>query len=291
MSHFAVLVVGDVDEQLAPFHEFSSTGIDDEYVLDIDITQELEKFDCIEDFLCDYGLEDLVVTSEFELDLEDDAKHKYGYAIVRDGKLIKAVERTNPNRKWDWYVVGGRWSNKLLHINGMYMDSLLKKDLDIEVLKAITEIRARREWDASREVIDGMEMWKSWRQVKKMYGVEEDGIRDYKLIDEAGEYYSNQESVIALKNSDIGKNFYYWNHNIPEDLAMFDRNTFVEKRKREAFLLFAIVKNKQWCEKGRMYAFGISDDVYIDGEWVKKFYEIFDSIGNNERITLVDCHI
>ena len=41
MSHFTVLVVGeDADKQLAPYHEFECTGVDDQYILDIDITDE-----------------------------------------------------------------------------------------------------------------------------------------------------------------------------------------------------------------------------------------------------------
>lgn len=41
MSHFTVLVVGeDVEKQLAPFHEFECDGVDDEYVQDIDETEE-----------------------------------------------------------------------------------------------------------------------------------------------------------------------------------------------------------------------------------------------------------
>ena len=37
MSHFTVMVVGDdVDYQLAPFHEFECTGVDDEFVQNID---------------------------------------------------------------------------------------------------------------------------------------------------------------------------------------------------------------------------------------------------------------
>lgn len=42
MSHFTVLVVGeDVASQLAPYHEFESTGIDDEYVKDVDVTADV----------------------------------------------------------------------------------------------------------------------------------------------------------------------------------------------------------------------------------------------------------
>jgi len=44
MSHFSVLVIGDnVEEQLAPFHQFECTGQDDEYVKDVDDTEEMRE--------------------------------------------------------------------------------------------------------------------------------------------------------------------------------------------------------------------------------------------------------
>lgn len=53
MSHFTVLVIGDdFEKQLAPYHEFECTGIDDEYVQDVDKTEEArgefeEDTDCM----------------------------------------------------------------------------------------------------------------------------------------------------------------------------------------------------------------------------------------------------
>jgi hypothetical protein len=44
MSHFSVLVIGgNVEEQLQPFHEFECTGTDDQYVQEIDQTEEARK--------------------------------------------------------------------------------------------------------------------------------------------------------------------------------------------------------------------------------------------------------
>jgi len=41
MSHFSVLVIGSsVEEQLAPYHEFECTGKDDEFVREVDVTEE-----------------------------------------------------------------------------------------------------------------------------------------------------------------------------------------------------------------------------------------------------------
>lgn len=44
MSHFTVIVFGeDVEEQLAPYHEFECTGVNDEYVQTLDVTAETRE--------------------------------------------------------------------------------------------------------------------------------------------------------------------------------------------------------------------------------------------------------
>lgn len=41
MTHFSVLIIGDNPEgQLAPYHQYECTGINDEYVKDVDCTSE-----------------------------------------------------------------------------------------------------------------------------------------------------------------------------------------------------------------------------------------------------------
>ncbi|SCM71580.1 conserved hypothetical protein [uncultured Pleomorphomonas sp.] len=41
-------------------------------------------------------------------------EHKYGYAVVDEaGAVVKIIDRTNPNAKWDWWVVGGRYGGRL----------------------------------------------------------------------------------------------------------------------------------------------------------------------------------
>lgn len=44
MSHFAVMVIGpNVDEQLAPYHQFECTGTVNQYVVNIDRTEEIKE--------------------------------------------------------------------------------------------------------------------------------------------------------------------------------------------------------------------------------------------------------
>jgi hypothetical protein len=194
MSHFTVLVIGqNAEKQLAPFHEFECTGRDDEFIQDIDETEETreayqdgtssrykdsdgklhnpyeDKFyrdptpeevanagplglagigfgNGISYFSKDWGdgkgyrakvrfvpegmvevdipYKELMTFTEYVLKYEEKkplkpgqkktGKHKYGYAELNEqGEVVKVIKRTNPNSKWDWYALGGRWNGFL----------------------------------------------------------------------------------------------------------------------------------------------------------------------------------
>ncbi len=56
---------------------------------------------------------------------------KYGYIIVdRAGDVVKVVDRTNPAKQWDYWTVGGRYSNRLTNKRGLRCDSCRIADLD-----------------------------------------------------------------------------------------------------------------------------------------------------------------
>ena len=119
MSHFTVLVIGpDHERQLAPYHEFECTGEDDEFVQDVDVTEETREsweeqkqrdgntVRNFAEFASDWQGATIAL-GKSAIDLS--GEHKYGYTLVEDGEVVEVVRRTNPNKKWDWYVVGGRW--------------------------------------------------------------------------------------------------------------------------------------------------------------------------------------
>ena len=88
MTHFVVLVIGDdVEGQLAPYHEFECTGINDQYVIDLDKTAEaLAEYEQHKDdpdyptfraFLEGwYGAEHVVGPGQ---EPDRDGEHKYGW--------------------------------------------------------------------------------------------------------------------------------------------------------------------------------------------------------------------
>jgi len=127
MSHFTVMVIGNnPEEQLAPYHEYESTENDDKYVVDVDITEET--------------LSDYEVHKEDGQSLADFAEDWNG-VVLRDGKIYR---HTNPNSKWDWYSLGGRWSGLIklkpkkvtmlsftgeVELNKAGIDQAFKKDI------------------------------------------------------------------------------------------------------------------------------------------------------------------
>jgi hypothetical protein len=103
----------------------------------------------------------------------------------------------NPNAKWDWYEVGGRWQGLLiLKGSGVLSDSLTKKDIDFE-----------------------------------------------------------------------------------------------EMKRQDKLTIFAVLKNGEWFEHGKMGWWGCVREEKEAKVWTEELSKLLDSIDDNELITIVDCHI
>lgn len=370
MSHFACIVIGDdIEKQLQPYHEFECTGTDDEYVLDIDITERVRKEYATEtrlyirtpegDMIPYYSKKtesfwrDLTVTEEedykndkltgrvrinwdsdkkehqiFELPagykkidvpvslcasfLEfakeyvpnyvikdgdqlpaDDAnKWKYGYMVVdKDDpeQVIKVIDRTNPNKKWDWWVVGGRWrgyfklkpgcSGRLGEASFMAdnnkdlpgrADCARKCDIDWAGMQQDAAFAAAKRFDeiASFGPID----WESFESIRKR-------VKDAK---KARQIYYAQSVIkkITAKNpflSDL-------------DEFLVGREAYIADAAKHATAPFAFIKDGQWFERGKMGFWAIVFDDNPEKhyeDWIK----VFESLPDDTMMTCVDCHI
>jgi hypothetical protein len=288
MSHFTVLVIGaDVEKQLQPFHEFECTGIDDQFVQDVDVTEE-----CRANGLDYYGLDDRTVESEADVDRDGD--HKFGFAVVKDGQILKAVNRTNPNKKWDWWQIGGRWSgflklkpgaDGLLGNPGLlgsrsnsgpgYADQAAKGAIDFDGMRDDAGKKAGARFDSVHAIIAGRD-FTSWAQSRENHPGN---------IDAARAFYNSQPVVQDIANSDILGWF--------EDLSTFSipREQFVQKVRDSACATFAVLKDGQWFEKGSMGWWGAVSDEKDADEWNRQFSELVDNLPDDELLTVVDCHI
>jgi hypothetical protein len=393
MSHFSTLVVGDdYDKQLAPYHEFECTGEDNEYVQDVDETEEARHSyeeattTCIQDVdgkLHDrftpegdwnpeffreptpeeeekYKLEKTLRHGnqdgiEWEMSDWKDGRgyrakikclpegwfetevptkavetfseyvkghygretvpfgeqpdlagvHKYGYALTDEGgNIVKVINRTNPERRWDWYKVGGRWNGYFKLKSGVRgiigepglqtmdknyrppaddrADQCLKGDIDIDGMRDEAGEKAASRYDLFLKVTAGLPPSISWDAVREKHrtGSGENDI-DYAA---SREEYNSQPMVEALRANEET----IW---FEVDEFLCTREAFVDRARRDALATFAVVKDSKWYERGSMGWWGCVSDEKDRDEWLKQFSDLIDSLPDNTLLTVVDCHI
>jgi hypothetical protein len=283
MSHFTVLVVGEnPEDQLAPYHEYECTGVKDEYVKFIEPSESIEDLEKeYEECKRDYSYRRF----------SDFMKEYHGYK-QEDGKWGRW---TNPNAKWDWYKLGGRWTGffKLkkgadgitgspglmtLEAEPGYADTALKKDIDFDAMRQEAKEKAIAHFDKVTELCGGTipKIEKTWEQIREKH---ED-------IDAAREEYHEQESVKTFKKA---SEITYWRNTL-EDYQC-TREEWGERAKKSAILTFAVVKNREWYERGSMGWWGMVSDEKDKDEWERQFHDMLDSLSDDTLLSVYDCHI
>jgi hypothetical protein len=297
MSHFTVMVMGEEPEkQLAPYHEFECTGVDDEYVQDVDITDEVrgeisKDGKTLVQALGWYGLEDRIVEHESMVDRANG--HKYGYAVVRNGELVKAIDRTNPNKKWDWYQLGGRWTGLLkLRIgfdgeagdHGLmtnrakpgYVDQARKGAVDFDGMRAEAEAKARDEYRRFHALIGDTPPPRTWAEIRAQH----EGN-----IEAARAAYQQQPAIKLL----VADDHFRWEDSPERFLCSEDE--FAQKARDAAIVTFAIVKDGSWYERGRMGWWACVSNEKERDEWNREFSKLLDGVDDGTLISVFDCHI
>lgn len=319
MSHFTVTVVTKerptaevLARALMPFHEFECTGHDNEYVRNVDILPELRGD--YEKYLASEGAEPMtfavyleeegghrIVGAGEEPDLA--GEHKYGWCRITDeGDVTEAVRRTNPNAKWDWYQVGGRWTGfyvikgadifrPLLDEKDLPMtgepslldpgrvvpenraDSARKGDIDFEGMRADSAKEAAARWDKIRGIIGPhADTFETWEKVRERFGDDIAAARTAYWAQPAHEALRlANESVFGL------------------DEYLVSRDEYVKRHRDWATRTHAFLRDGEWKENGEMGWFGV-----VHGEkedWHTEFGRLLESVPDDCWLTVVDCHI
>ncbi len=310
MSHFCVLVIGpDPEEQLAPYHEFECTGVDDEYVQDVDDTEEnradYEKYNSNEgdqvatsfaEWVEDWTGREIVRPGEEIITKGEGAVHKFGYILVdEDGEVIKTIDRTNPNRKWDWYQLGGRWTGFFKLKPGAhgetgsaglgakpakrgYADAALKGDIDFDEMRNEEAKASLEEFDKVVAIINGRPVPDFEAALKRM--------GEDKLEEARREYWD--DPVVRDLNA---KHLMPMFESLQETYCNFDRLAFEERVRRDAVVTFAVVKDGKWYERGKMGWWACVSDEKDRNDWHAEFYAMLNELPDDTLLSLYDCHI
>ncbi len=288
MSHFTVMVIGnDPENQLAPYQENNMEDCPEEYLSFVDETEYLKDgWDKLtEDEKNGYG-------NSFEEYAKDEGykKHpeeeKYGFY-------------ENANAKWDWYLLGGRWTGFLKLKDGAegqigeaglmtrsaipgFADSARKKDIDFNGMRKSEAEDAGKTWDKVNKILGDVEIPHSWEHVREVMFPGD--------LQAAREYYHNQ---------DANKKIDEWNrknnHSLfgvdPLDFLTVSKEEHCQKAADSAISTFAVLKDGVWYEKGEMGWWGTVSGEKDQSDWNKEVSKMIESLDDDTMISIYDCHI
>lgn len=296
MSHFSVLVIGEnVEDQLAPYQENNMDDCPKEYLEFNDIEEEHKKEYLTEELdMLKTPLGELIYSwdrkftdkekERFEKvkikkkdhfkTFDDYMKEFCGFEDGRDNETRKYGYYENPNSKWDWYSIGGRWAGSLK----------LKKDVDKSkfnnpnfswgwdekakkevLLKGLVDSALKKDIDFSRdeEAYKQAEIfWELYVEDRKPKNKEEKEM--IKLVFYKKEYYTKRYK---------------------------DKKTYATLCSE--FSTHAVLINGKWLEQGEMGWFGCSSETPDEArEWKISFFDRFiNKLPDDTQLTIVDCHI
>lgn len=416
MSHFSVMVVtaeepteAVLSKMLQPWHEFECTGHNDQYVQDVDRTQETldeyknetrsmykdpdgvlhtpydaefyrepspeeiqmigpmagsgaghgiswtsrdwddgrgyrvkvhflpegwEEVDVpvseimtLEEFIGPAWNDWKIVHSEDEIDVDD--THKYGYALFDDkGNLVRHIRRTNPNAKWDWWSVGGRWTGAfspgydpendpdhqekcfLCNGSGMRNDSLgceARAEDPSYTCNGCDGKGYHPSWPTNWKNIGNQVQVKDLPLEQLRTLAEEKAAKRYdrlmkivngREIPDWGATCAKYPNDIEKAREEFRKNPVVKAVDKDAEFTWIDwndyqctRDEYLDRARKGAIATFAFVKDGEWFERGDMGWFGCVSNEKDKNTWNDVFNKMLDDLSPDTWLTLVDCHI
>lgn len=203
---------------------------------------------------------------------------------------------TNPNAKWDWYSLGGRWAGFFtvkkdaeVAIQGHHrakdfakihnetvedlpeikVDRCLKRDLDIDRMRLEERMEAIKDYTAFITALGDEPLPPKWSEFTK----------EFSNINDARTAYHAIKGVQNLHGYFMFEDF------------LTTEDQYVNKRVQEVLSTHAILMNGKWYERGEMGWFGIVHDEKESEQWEVEFNKLFDSLPDDTLLSLYDCHI
>lgn len=287
MSHFTVMVIGDnPEDQLSPYQENNMGTCPEEFLEFQDETYYLKKsWDEMSQEEKDGYDNSFANYAEDEGYEKHPEEEKYGCYI-------------NAKAKWDWYVLGGRWTGFLkLKENSSgktgepglmtvsagegFADQALKKDIDFLGMRKDAEDEAGKLWDKVTKILGNVERPHSWEHVREVMFPGDIGA--------AREFYHSQPANKKMEE---------WNRKHKHSLFgidpldfMIPREEYCKKAGDSAISTFAVLKDGVWYEKGEMGWFGMVSDEKDPVDWNTQVAGMLELIDGDTLISIYDCHI
>ena len=180
----------------------------------------------------------------------------------------------NPNSKWDWYSIGGRWNNNLIvdkNNNDVYIGGNLGLGMSIE-----TSVKDHPELKR----VNGAKI----KDIKfdLMGGSYEKALREWELYVEEQEPKNEEEKEIVKWNF-YKPEYYIERYGTKEEYA----------RLNSMWYTWAFANEEGWAEQGKMGFWAMNNaDKDSTSAFIEKLNEYLKSPEHQEEyLFMVDCHI
>lgn len=250
-----------------------------------------------------------VVPFGSEPDLVDE--HKYGYVLLdKRGEVLKVINRTNPNKKWDWYQVGGRMAGFFKLREGVYMDSVnrgtpsllmdkfeykegqadsaRKGDIDFAAMRDEQGQEAAEHYDGAMKIIGHLPTNEVFKAIVERLPEDEQG-------DIARDLYWKQPRCLAWKAAEKQaaerREDWPFGWDASPDDFLLTREQYIQCARNRAGVTFAVVRDGKWFERGVMGWWAIVSGEKDEETWFSIFANLVDGLPDDTRLTVVDCHI
>lgn len=210
------------------------------------------------------------------------AKDYHGY-IEQDGKLGRF---TNPNAKWDWYQVGGRWSGYFTDREGNQRDQGYKHEFDFEAKILAARKAAGERYDKFIKIMNGRSM-RSWKDIRTEVAGDDykvEGFQDN--MEKARKIYHAQEPLVDLRDKADGFGVFF-----EADDYLVDREAYVDDCGNASNATYAVLLDGKWIQQGEMGWWGMASNEKEGPDWSAEFAKILKNIPDDKYLTVVDCHI
>ena len=278
MSHFVthVFIPAEVpedgiqtylDEVLDPYDENKEVDPHvSEYVKDEEVEALRDKY---------YADRDDIRTPEALL--ED----WHGGTVTRDDERGEWViwSTYNPDSRWDWWVIGGRWDG---FFNGENI--VLATDTTISGKQEEARHDAEREYDEFEKATEGL-TFKPWSVFEKELGHH----ASEEALQKARDEYHDQEWVKAAK----GVAGFIWEPSeVHFKVSEGGREAFIRERVMRAGVPYSYIDLEgNWCARGKMGWFGMSSDDKAQEDWSESYINYLHSVPEGTRVVSLDLHI
>lgn len=295
MSHSTVLVIGDDPEKmLEPYDE----------------NKEVEPYRQYEDVQTpqDHWLFK-TLTEEHGLATDADwptfiAAHNARYSDSDEGLLYDdgmdraySMSTYNPLSRWDWYLLGGRWTGYFdlkpgatgaigepgvmtPRAHGGRVDQAHKGDIDWGTMRERHAADARSEIRQVLAALKDQPPLMPWARYRDQWPDN---------IDAARRAYHVQPALKALRDAKL------YPFDDPTETYCLDsvepETAYVARAAKQRTTPFAVLTDDGWAEKGRMGWFGMVADEKDQSDWTERVQRIIDAAPDDALFSLYDVHI